>query len=145
MSQFLSNLPPPLRFKFSRCLGAALGRQPLVPPSAVVPALLLLSHSPDGAGSLTPIPSHGHSVNEDVVPHAESLEPNTRMVKGKQHAKEGFQRKKKWVVSVESDEFVPEGGLMADARRIGREEEFFIINPSANPNGRLLDVADHCR
>ena len=67
------------------------------------------------------------------------------MVKGKQHAEESFQRERKHVVSIESDEFVPDEGLMADVRRIGREKEFFRINLSANPKGRLLDVADHCR
>ena len=34
---------------------------------------------------------------------------------------------------------------MADARRAGREEEFFRINSNANPTGQLTDVANHCR
>ena len=55
------------------------------------------------------------------------------MNKGKQLTEEGFQCKRKWVVSVKSDEFVPNKGLMAYARRTDREEEFFIINPGANP------------
>ena len=67
------------------------------------------------------------------------------MDKGKQHTEEGFQRKRKRVVSIESDEFVPKEGLMADARSVGRKEKFFKINPSANPKARLLDVADCCR
>ena len=54
-------------------------------------------------------------------------------------------KKKKWVVSVESDESIPREGLMADIRCVGREEEFFNINPGADPEGRLADVADRCR
>ena len=34
---------------------------------------------------------------------------------------------------------------MADARRGGREEEFFSINPGADLEGWLMDVADHCK
>ena len=67
------------------------------------------------------------------------------MDKGKQHAEEGFQHKWKRVVSVESKEFVPDEGLKVDARRVGLEDEFFIINPNADPTGQLADVADHCQ
>ena len=34
---------------------------------------------------------------------------------------------------------------MADVRRVGRKEEFFRINPGANPTSQLIDVADHYR
>ena len=34
---------------------------------------------------------------------------------------------------------------MADARRIGRREEFFRINSSADMTGQLVDVVDRCR
>ena len=34
---------------------------------------------------------------------------------------------------------------MADARHASREEEFFRINPGADPKGRLANVADRCR
>ena len=53
--------------------------------------------------------------------------------------------KKKWVVSVKSDESIPEEGLMADARCAGHEEELFNIKLGYNPKGRLADVADCCR
>ena len=48
------------------------------------------------------------------------------MDKGKQPAEEGFQHKKKWVVSVESDEPIPEEDLMVYMRCTSREEEYFI-------------------
>ena len=48
-------------------------------------------------------------------------------------------------MNIDSDEFVPEEFLMADARHAGHEEEFFRINPAANPTSRLADVADRCR
>ena len=47
-------------------------------------------------------------------------------------------------MSAESDESIHREGL-ANARRAGREEEFFRINPDADPKGQLADVADHCR
>ena len=81
----MSNLPPPLRSRFSHGPSAASGGHPLVPSSAVVPApIAVMSHSLDGADSLAPIPSHGHSVNEDAVPPVESLELAPQMDKGKQ-------------------------------------------------------------
>ena len=52
---------------------------------------------------------------------------------------------KKGFHSVESDESIPGEGLMVDARRASREEEFFRINQGADPTGQLLDVTDHCR
>ena len=67
------------------------------------------------------------------------------MDKGKQLTEEGFQCKRKWAMSIDSDEFVPEEGLMADARHIDREEEFLIINPGTDPTGRLANIVDHCR
>ena len=67
------------------------------------------------------------------------------MDKGKQHMEKGFQCKRKRVVSIKSDKFVPEEGLMVDARRFNREKEFFIIKSGADPTGRLADVADHYR
>ena len=42
-------------------------------------------------------------------------------------------------MSVESDESIPEEGLMTDAKHAGREEEFFRINPGADPTGQLAD------
>ena len=42
----------------------------MVPTPSVVVNLLS-----DEAGSLAPVPSHGHSVNEDLVTHAEPLKP----------------------------------------------------------------------
>ena len=59
--------------------------------------------------------------------------------KGKQPVDEGLQRKRKRVISIESDEFIPGEGLMADARCAGREEEFFRINRDADPSGRLAN------
>ena len=67
------------------------------------------------------------------------------MGKRKQPAEEGFQHKRKLAVSIERDESIPGEGLMADARRVGHGEEFFRINPCADPMGWLTDVADHCR
>ena len=104
-----------------------------------------MTPSPGGASSLAPVPSHGHRVHEDSVPPAKSLELAPRMDKGKQLVEEGFQSKRKWVVSVKSDESVSEEGVMADARRSGREVEFFRINPNADMTGRLVDVTDRCR
>ena len=48
-------------------------------------------------------------------------------------------------MSVESDEFVPGEGLMADVRCASREEEFFRINSGANLTGQLADIVEHCR
>ena len=48
-------------------------------------------------------------------------------------------------MSIKSNESIPSEGLMADARRAGREVEFFRINPSADPKGRLVDVVNRCR
>ena len=48
-------------------------------------------------------------------------------------------------MSIESVKSIIEEGLMADVRRAGCEEEFFSINSGANPEGQLVDVADHCR
>ena len=45
-------------------------------------------------------------------------------------------------MSFESDESIPEEGLMVDARHTSLEEEFFIINPDVNPMVRLADVVD---
>ena len=78
MSRFLSNLPPPLRSRFSCCSGAASGWQPLVPSSfpVVVPtSAIVVNLSSDEVGSLAPVPNHGHSVNEDPVTSVELLEP----------------------------------------------------------------------
>ena len=78
MSQFSSNLPPPMRSRFSHGPSAASGRQPLVPSSSpdVVPIFpAAVAPSSDGAGSLVPIPNHGHSVNKDVVPPMRPLDP----------------------------------------------------------------------
>ena len=58
---------------------------------------------------------------------------------------EGFQHKRKQVVSVESDESVPGKGLMVDTKHAGREEELFRINLGAEPTGRLTDVISCCR
>ena len=89
------------------------------------PVMNLLSNR---ASSLVPTHSHGRIVNEDVVLPSEPFEPTPRMDKGKQPANESFQRKRKWVVSVDS-----------------REEEFFRITPGADLTGRLADVMDTCR
>ena len=92
MNQFSSNLPPPLRSRFSRGRGAVSGGQPLVSfSSVVVPALVaVMTPSSDGVGSLAPIPSYDHNVDEDVVLSAESLEPAPLMDNEKQPSKEGF-------------------------------------------------------
>ena len=58
---------------------------------------------------------------------------------------EGFQHKRKRVISIESNESIPREGLMADARHAGHEEEFFSINLGADLRGRLADIADHCK
>ena len=57
----------------------------------------------------------------------------------------GLQRKRKKTVSVESDKFIPDEGLITNTRGVGREEEFFRINLGVNPKGRLVDVVDHCK
>ena len=44
----------------------------------------------DEAGSLAPVPSHGHSVNVEAITHVEPLEPAPWMDKGKQPVEEGF-------------------------------------------------------
>ena len=44
----------------------------------------------DEVGSLAPIPSHGHSVNEDVITSVEPFDLVPPMDKGKQPAEEGF-------------------------------------------------------
>ena len=145
MSQFSSNLPLPPRSRFCCIPGAAPGGQPLIPSSSpvVVPApTLVMNSSSDGAGSFVPVSSHGHVFNEDVTLPSEPFEP---MDKGKQPIEEGFQHKRKWAISVERDESVLGEGLMADARRAGREEESFRINSSPDSTGRLADVADNCR
>ena len=67
------------------------------------------------------------------------------MDKGKQPVEEGFQHKKKWVVSIKSDESVPGEGLMADARHACREEELFRISSGVDPTDRLVDVANRGR
>ena len=79
MSLFSSNLPSPPRSRFSRCPVAASGGPPLGPSFAVVPAsapafTTIVSPSPDEAGSLAPIPSHGHSISKDVDTPSEPLE-----------------------------------------------------------------------
>ena len=122
MSQFSSNLPLPLRSRSSSGSGATSDGQSLAPSSAVVPApAIVVTHSSDGAGSLATVPSHGRRVYEDAIPPSESLEPTLRMDKGKQPTEEGFQHKRKRVVSVESEKSVPEEGLMADMGCIGRK------------------------
>ena len=109
-----------------------------------VPAAIV-TPSPGGASSLTPVPNHGYRVYEDAILPVESLEPAPWMDKGKQLEEEGFQRKRKWAMSVESDESILEEGLMEDVRCAGREEEFFRINLDANSTGQLTDVVDHYR
>ena len=99
----------------------------------------------DEVGSLVPGPSHGHSINEDPITSIEPLKPAARMDKGKHPVEKGLQCKRKWAVSVKSDESIPGEGLMADARHASHEEEFFRINPGADPMGQLADVTDHCR
>ena len=99
----------------------------------------------DGTSSLAPVPSHGHRVHKDDVPFVESLGPVLRMDNGKQPMEEGFQRKRKWVVSVDNNECIPEEGLMVDARRIGHEDELFRINPNVDSASWLTDVTDRCR
>ena len=144
MSQFSSNLPPPPKSRFSRGPGAASSEQPLVPSSSpiVVPtSIAILNPLSNEASSLAPVPSHGHSVNENIVTPAEPLEPAPRMDKGKKPTEEGFQRKRKRAVSVESDESIPKEGLMADARRAGVEEKF----QGADLTVRLANVTDCCR
>ena len=48
----------------------------MVPSSAMVPdPAAIVAPSPNGAGSLASVPSHGPRVYEVVVPLAESLEP----------------------------------------------------------------------
>ena len=75
MSQFLSNLPPPSKSRFSHGPSATSGGQPLVPSSVMVPALIVvLTPSLNGAGSLALVPSHGYKVHEDGVPLVEYLE-----------------------------------------------------------------------
>ena len=54
------------------------------------------------------------------------------MDKGKQLVDEGFQRKRKWTVSVESDDSIPWEGLIVDARCADCEEKFFRINPGVD-------------
>ena len=148
MSQFLSNLPPPLRSRFSSGPSAASDEQSLVSSSSlvVVPTSVAIVTPPsDGVGPLAPAPCHGHSANEDVVPPVEPLEPARRMDKGKQPTEEGFQHKRKQNVSVERDSSIPREGLMADAKCTGREVEFFIIDSGADPMGRLADVSNCCK
>ena len=48
-------------------------------------------------------------------------------------------------MSVESNESIPEEGLMADVKHAVHKEEFFMINSGADPMGQLTNVADHCR
>ena len=69
--------------------------------------------SPDGAGSLVPVPSHGHSINEDPITSVEPFEPAPWMDKGKQLVEEGLQRKRKRVASIESDKSISDEGLLA--------------------------------
>ena len=86
MSHFFSNLPPPLRSRFSSGPGAASGGQPLVSSSSsvVVPTpATVMNPLSDEIGSLVSAPSHGHSVNKDPVTSMEPLEPAPRMDKGK--------------------------------------------------------------
>ena len=74
----------------------------------MVPTPTIVVNPPfDKAGSLASIPSHGHSVNEDAITPVEPLKSTPRMEKGKKLAKKGFQRKRKQVVSVESDKSIP--------------------------------------
>ena len=82
----------------------------------------------DGVGSFVPISSHGRIVNKDAILPSEPLEPAPKTDKRKQPAEEGFQHKRKWAISIDSNESVPREGCMADARCAGREEEFFRIN-----------------
>ena len=95
MSQFSSNHPFPSRSRFSRGPSAASGRQPLVfssSPDVVPTSTTIMNPSSDEVGSLAPVPSHGHSVNKDVVTPTEPLEPVPQMDKGKQPIEEGFRR-----------------------------------------------------
>ena len=63
---------------------AASGRQPQAPSSSMVFApTAIVTPSPDGVGSLAPVPNHGYRVHEDVVPPTESLELVPWMDKGK--------------------------------------------------------------
>ena len=148
MSQFLSNLPFPLRSRFSRGPGTASSGQPLVPSSslAMVPTSTTVVNPPSYELSLLAhVPSHGHSVNKDSVTSVEPFEPTPQMDKGKQPTKEGFQPKRKRAMSIESDKSIPREGLMTNSRRAGREEEFFKIKLSADSTGRLADVENRCR
>ena len=148
MSRFSRNLPPPPRFRFSRDPGTASGGHPLVlssSPTVVPMPAVVMNTLFDEASSLAPVPSHGHSVNEDVVTPTEPLQPAPRMDKVKQHIEEGFQHKRKRAMSVDSDNSILREGLMANARRTGHEKEFFRINLGVDPTSQLADVADHCR
>ena len=60
------------------------------------------------------------------------------MDKGKQPTDEGSQCKRKWAMSIKSDE----SSLMEDARRAGHKEEFFNISPGADLKVQLADVVD---
>ena len=113
----------------------------------MVPTLVpIMNPLPDGLGSFAHIPSHGRVVNEDVVLSSEPLEPVPPDGQGKIALGGGLSgKKKRLVVSIESNESIPGEGLMADARHAGREEEFFIINPGADLMIQLVDVVDHCR
>ena len=76
LSQFSSNLPPPPRSRSSGGFGTASGGQPWALSSDLVStSITVVTSFPDGADSLSLIPSHGHRVHEDVVPPTESVEP----------------------------------------------------------------------
>ena len=82
----MSNLSLPLRSRFSRGPSATSSGQPLVPSSSsdvVLNSATAVTLSSDRAGSLASAPNHGHSVNENVVPLVEPLEPAPQMEKGK--------------------------------------------------------------
>ena len=144
MSHFLSNLPCPSRSRIPHGSSATSGGQP--PVSSSSPAMVptpeaAVNPPPNIASSL--IPAHG--INEDSATSVEPSESAPQVDKGKQPMDESLQHKRKWVVSIKSDESIPGEGFMADARCTGRKEEFFKINLGANPKGQLADVVDHCR
>ena len=148
MSRFSSNLPCPPSSRVPRGPDNVLGGQPPISSSyqaMVSTPVAAMNPPPNVAGLVIPAPSQGHGINEDPVTAVEPPDSALRVDKGKQPTNEGLQGKRKRVVSVKSDEFIPGEGLMVDARCADHEKEFFSINPYVDLKGRLMDVADHYR
>ena len=114
-------------------------------PTQPLPAYQLICPPRLTGTTAVPTPPSGQSVKvsgEQIHSSQDSSCPAPRKDKGKQPLEDQQQRKRKQVVEMDSEGTVeaPEGGFIANTRRVERRERYVSFNPIEDYQGRVENI-----